>query len=324
MPPLLPLGLSLLLTLPAACSELGKKKPIAAPIEKEALAEKLASQNSTSHYLFAADLSAFRPGRTKADVLSDVKWRGSFYMAAEVDRKNVCAIIYELRSEDPKVEGGVWTWAIFTDDAFVKFVYPPPALPNDKEEVVTSSGTRWSRAKPLKAGDDRFLVRAMKAESVTIDELKKEVKSLTTVAQQIDPGLTAAFLVLRVLNLVPGPEAPATEADYLKNVSLRDQFNAARLNIGMTEADVESTLKAKPLEAGRVEAGYYRIYGSNEAFSYPISNAGDPWHHFSNILVIYRDGKAVTIASVSAGDGWRQKLAKETIDLPRPAPSPPQ
>ena len=36
---------------------------------------------------------------------------------------------------------------------------------------------------------------------------------------------------------------------------LRDQFNAARLKIGMTEMEVESVLKAKPIEAGEVEAG---------------------------------------------------------------------
>ncbi|HEY3392220.1 MAG TPA: hypothetical protein VGK58_05915 [Lacipirellulaceae bacterium] len=322
-PPLLLLGISLLLAFPSGCAEPGKKKSKAAPSDQEALAEKLRSLNSVSHYLTAADLHAFRPGRLKEDVLEDVKWRGSFHMAAEIDRQSVCAIIYELRSDDLKLEGGVWTWALFVDDRFSKFVVPPPALPEDLEEVDVN-GTPWSRTKPRKTGDDRFLVRAINAEPVTIDELKKEVKALTPPPEHIDPGLTAAYLALRAVGLAPGPEPSASETQHLKNAALRDQFNAARLTIGMTEEGIEAILKAKPIESGQVQAGAYRIYGSNESFPYPISNPADPWHHFSNILVVYREGKAVAIASVSAGDGWRQKLAQETVDLPQPAPSPPQ
>jgi hypothetical protein len=277
------------------------------------LSKKLGALNSTSPYLLATDLNNFRPGRAKVDILKDIKWRGYFYMATEYEEKAICAIIYDLLSEDPKLKGGVGVWAIFVDGKFVKFVKPPASLPSDKE-VVDHGGTSWNRTKPMKAGDDRFLIRAMNAEPVTIDELKKEVTSLTAPPESIDPGLTIAYLLLRAMGAAAGPEPRASEKDYLRNAALRDQFNAARLHIGMTRADVGATLKAEPLETGKVESGEYAIYGSNESFDV------DQWLHFSNILVIYRNGKAITISSVPAGHDWRGKLAESTTDLPKPSP----
>jgi hypothetical protein len=277
--------------------------------------KKLSSLNSASYYLVAADLEKFRPGRAKEDILKDLKWRGELYMAAEDDGKAVSAIVYDLLSDDPNIEAGVWIWAIFVDGKFVKFVKQPTSLPSDKE-IIDDRGTLRSRPKPLKAADDRFLIRGMSAESVSIDDLKKEVKSLIPPqGHHIDPGLTAAYLTMRVLGLAPGPEPPPTEKDYLRNAALRDQFNAARLKIGMTESEVEATLKAKPLESGQVEAGLYRIYGSNESFD--ISSISGVWRHFSNILVVFRDGKAIAISSIPAGLDWRQKLGETTIDLRR-------
>jgi hypothetical protein len=124
---------------------------------------------------------------------------------------------------------------------------------------------------------------------------------------------------MRVLGIMPGPGAPPSEKDYLRNAELRDQFNAARLNIGMTESEVQAALKAKPLESGKVEAGDYRIYGSNESVG-DISSISGTFRHFSNILVVFREGKAVAISSTPAGYDWRRKLGEATTDLPkRPA-----
>jgi hypothetical protein len=101
--------------------------------------------------------------------------------------------------------------------------------------------------------------------------------------------------------------------DFRRNAELRDQFNASRLRIGMTERDVESVLHANPVESGKVEAHSFAIYGSNESFA--ISHT----LHFSNILVLFRDGKASGIYSgetVPGGRGWREQLGKLFVDLP--------
>ena len=280
------------------------------------LSEKLSALNSATYCLLATDLDAFRPRRTKEDILKDLKWRGAYYTASEVDGKAVSAIVYEVLSDDPNC-GGMWVWGIFIDNRFVKFVKPPPSLPEDKE-VVNVDGNPRTRAKLLKAGDARFLIRGMNAKPVSISDLKKEVKSLTATPEHIDPGLTVVYLGFKAMGLSPAAGPPTTEKDYLRNAALRDQYNAARLSIGMTEAEVEAMLKAKPLESGTVDAGKYQIYGSNESFNI------NAWLHFSNILVIYRDGKAIAIESVPARDDWRRKLTESTIDLPKPPPGPEQ
>ena len=283
--------------------------------DKGELAKKLSSMNSANWYLGVGDLDEFQAGRSKSALLRDVQWRGWLYMAAEYKGKTVSEIMYSLLSDDPSRHTGVSAYAIFVDDKFVKFVKPPPVLPGDQEIVgYSKSGAPFSRPKPLKAGDDRFLIRAMDSEAVSIADLKKELESTTPPPKEhIDPGLTAAFLLMRAFGLVPGPGPAASEKDYLRNAELRDQFNAARLDIGMTEAEVEIALKAKPLESGKVEAGPYKIYGSNEWFDL------DMWLQFSNILVIFREGKAVAISSIPARYDWRRELAKATVDLPVPA-----
>ncbi len=277
------------------------------------LSQKLSALDSASWYLTAGDLDKFQPGRAMDELLDDVQWRGHLYMTAKPRGQSVSWLTYELLSGDPNEENGVWVGAIFVDGKFVKFVNQPPRLPEDEEVAVTSRGQPWRRPKPLKAGDTRFLVRAMDSEAVSIADLKQEVESKgPPPKQRVDPGLTAAFLVLKAMGAVPGPSPPATDQDFERNAALRDQFNAARLRVGMTEAEVEAVLHDQPLEAGEVDAGHYQIYGSYEAFNIKM------WLHFSNILVIFREGKAIAISNVSAGNDWRLKLGQATADLPAP------
>ena len=313
----------LILTLMLAslgCAKAGDKNPGARQTrgrDKSNLSKKLSSLNSAHQGLLVADLDQFRPGRPKGDILTDVNWRGHFYMAAEHRGKTVCATIYELSPAGPNDKGGVWVWAIFVDDTFVKFVKEPATLPGDME-TVDHRGTPWSRPKAFKAGDTRFLIRAVDGNAVTSADLKKEVESLPAPREQhVDPGLAAAYLLLRAIGAAPGPDPLATEKDYLRNAELRDQFNAARLKIGMTQPEVETVLKARPLESGKVEAGPYSIYGSNESFNI------DTWLHFSNILVIFREEKTIVISSISAGYDWRGRLGEATTDLPKRAAAKP-
>ena len=116
------------------------------------LGTKLSSLDSASYCLVPGDLDRFQPGRAKNDILKDVKWRGVLYMAAQHDGRVVCAIVYELLPGGAYDNGGVCVWAIFVDDKFVKFVKQPQRLPSDNED-----GTPRTTAKPLKAGDTRFL-----------------------------------------------------------------------------------------------------------------------------------------------------------------------
>jgi hypothetical protein len=81
---------------------------------------------------------------------------------------------------------------------------------------------------------------------------------------------------------------------------LRDQFNAARLKIGMTESDVESVLKAKPIETGDVEAGSFKIFGSTESFDIR------PDLHYANVLAVFKDGKLIGVYSSGRAPGGKQ------------------
>ena len=58
---------------------------------------------------------------------------------------------------------------------------------------------------------------------------------------------------------------------------MREQFRAVRLDIGMTEQEVEAVLKAKPIDSGELRAGTCKEYGGTEMF--PIPN------HFGNVVV---------------------------------------
>ena len=162
--------------------------------------------------------------------------------------------------------------------------------------------------KPINVGDLGYLIRAVENEPVNVAELEKEVKSRPKAPSQIDPGLTIAYLLIRAA--LPGSKLVASEEDYKRNTELRDQFNAARLEIGMTPSEIEAVFKAQPIESGELEEGSYRIFGSNESFS--INHA----IHFANILIVFKEGKAALIYSASPGDNWRGELQWAFIDLP--------
>ncbi len=86
--------------------------------------------------------------------------------------------------------------------------------------------------KPIKAGDCRYLTRELESVPIKIADLKKAATKKPDAPSHIDPGLTAVFAVLGpVLSLKWSVEAK-------KNLALRDQFNAARLRIGMTQREV--------------------------------------------------------------------------------------
>jgi len=267
---------------------------------------------SANYLLLPSQAEAFKPGRLEKDVLKDVNWRGNFGMACQYKENNVTAITFELvlqhKSDTMNIEGE-WLFAVFGDNKFEKFIEPSKPDANDVEEVPYE-GTTWSRPKPIMIGDMSRFIRELESKPIDMPALVKELRTRPEAPSQIDPGLTAAYLLLKSQGLTP---VPASKKDYVRNAELRDQFNAARLNIGMTSEQVRSVFKAKPLESGRVAAGTFEVYGSNASFDI------DPALLYSNVLVLYKDGKASVIYGIAGGSDWRENAQQEFVDFPRTA-----
>jgi hypothetical protein len=148
----------------------------------------------------------------------------------------------------------------------------------------------------MKVGDFPPLIGAIESKPVSLRDIEEEIKAKHRArpSQTGDPGLTIVYLLF-------GGEAGRKKV-FERNAKLRDQFNASRLKIGLTESEVESVLRAKPIKEGKVEAGRYKLYGSNEL----LNVLG--YEHYSNILILFRDGKVSGIYSgstVSAPDKLR-------------------
>ncbi len=263
---------------------------------------------SASDLLFEDDIVKFRVARSMDDILRDIQWRGRLIMACEYEGKSIYAISYDLtkgharhmeRNPEAIKDGVV---AIFECGKFVKFVRCPPG----EMVEVDYKGAKVSRPKPIRVGDCRWLVTADRGKPVNVAVLQNEVNARPAAPSHVDPGLTIVWLALRPFL----GAAFASDEDYKRNRALRDQFNAARLRLGMNVSDVEAVLRAKPLETGKVEAGSYRIYGSNEAFEI-LDHL-----HFRNILVLFRQGKVVGVDTVPAGWEWRRVLGHLFSDLP--------
>ena len=296
----------------AVCGSKGYKAAAQQPSESAGRGVEKSSQDSAlsrNYFLSRADLAAFRANRPKADVLADVQWRGNFVMASRAHGKNLCAISYQLFSDDPDGYGGASVYAIFVDERFVKFVEWFRGYFVD----VPYDGSTWSRPKRIKTGDDSWLVRAAANAPAKLSKLEKESRepATATAPDSIDWGLSVVFLGLKATGLLNGP----TERDYQRNLELRDQFNGSRLELGMTPGQVEAIFKAKPLETGKVPAGDYQIYGSDEPskLSHPI--------RFTNVLVLFKDGKAEFLYATWPGDGWRSELEWQFLDFPVKKPS---
>ncbi len=263
--------------------------------------------DSAHYYLAVADLDKFQPGRSRRDVLNDLHWRAGSVEMADCKGRAICAITYNLLLDGGgNEESPIWLHAIFVNNKFVKFIH----WLSDTEEVPYGKTTA-SRPRRLRVGDCHWLSRTVEAKPVSIEDLRREAKTTSMPPKHTDYGLTIAWLLLRPAFRNDTVKKPPSVDDYKRNAALRDQFNAARLDIGMTELQVESIFKTKPLEQGKVGAGLYKFYGSNESFNI------DGWLHFSNVLVVFREGKATVVQSIRAGQEWRRNLSETFIDLPK-------
>lgn len=259
---------------------------------------------SSAHYfLSAADMEAFRPGRKGTEILEDLEWRGNFFMACTHNGSELSAVAYKLVPSISSADDGRVVFAIFTDDRFEKFV---EWVHHEGDiAVVERDGKRQRRPKAVRLGDCGLLMRLLEAEPLSVADLKEAMKAKSAPPNQthedVDVGLTITWLLLRPAVLA------AHEADLRRNAPLRDQFNASRLDTGMTQAEVEFILKTKPLESGSVEAGFFAVYGSDISLDvkYPL--------HFANILVVFKEGKAIAVYSIHPGSDWRRDVRDGVI-----------
>ncbi len=294
--------LSFLLVAIAGCAKSSAEEPEKNGVEPEIPNDLNTPLDSANYYLAFTDLDRFRPSRSRLEILGDLRWRVASVRMAYCKGKAVSALTYQILSSAAQTDkGSIWVHALFVDNKFEKFIHWLPDV-----EQVPYQGTTRSRPRPMNVDDCVWLTRALDTRALGNEDLRKEVKSATNPPEQIDVGLTIAWLMLRPLfRSQPRPSV----ADYKRNALLRDQFNAARLDLGMTEKQVEAILKAKPLERGKAHGHVYKIYGSNESFNIY------GWLHYSNVLVVFREGKVKAAYSVGAAAEWRRQLGETFMDL---------
>ena len=174
-----PIMLVLALACPVGCAK-GGEKAVDKRVDRGDTSDLHAKLNSASDYLAVADLDEFRPGRPKDDILKDVQWRAGSVVASDCKGKSITAIDYTLLADGAESHREEALHAIFVADKFVKFIR---WLPGEMEEV-DYHGTPWRRPKPTKLGNYcPWLNRAMNGEAVSVEDLKKEAKSITAPAR---------------------------------------------------------------------------------------------------------------------------------------------
>jgi hypothetical protein len=254
------------------------------------------------------DLTHFIPGKAKGEVLRCVQWRGAFFEASGIEGKDISAILFNVAPSDAEEdELGVWVHAIFEEGKFVKFVeHPFMANMRDKlpaellEKVKDESGQSYPRIRRMRVGDAALLKFLWQAEPVSVDVLKKQAEAAGPAPSQIDPGLTAAVLGMKALGIYP---IPNVEDDYRLNAKLREQFNGARLGIGMSEERVEDVFGSEPVETGKVQGGTYKLFGR------PLTSGVNvrPGLRYTNVLTLFDDSGNLTWAtSVDAYGAWKK------------------
>jgi hypothetical protein len=262
-------------------SEPEQHAPTSNRINGDGLEENMSDKESSGSYVLEPeDYDKFQPGRPKGEILTDIHFYGNYEMGTTYEGKRVEAISFGLLG-GPFSNIGDIVWAVFIDDKFQKFVQWP----------------EWG-VNPVKLGDFERLIRAVNSDPINISEYDKEMR-MQSAPQHFDPGLTKAWLELK------GSVDAKRANDLARNTELRDQFNASRIEIGITESNVEARLHAKPLVEGDYSTGRYRVYGSSESLDIL------PYQHYSNILILFEGGKVSGLYSgysVPGGKDWLKEM----------------
>ncbi len=235
---------------------------------------------SATNLLDRPDYDQFRVGRPISEVLEAVQWRGNLEMMVAHRGQNVTVINYGIRG-GPYSSSGHSVLAIFTDDKFAKFVEWP----------------RWPDL-PIRPGDFTALIRCAEQEEIQLTELdrKLELEEKAQPTKSYDPFLTA--LAIRLEPQLKDMMEQATR----DNARIRDQFNATRLRLGMTQKEVSAVFRAKPLDAGTIDSRSFEVYGSTAYIG--LTRDLD----YSNVLVLYRDDRLEGVYSGSCVPGGQDGL----------------
>lgn len=236
--------------------------------------------------ILASDLERFEPGRSRRDILTDLGGRAGEVRVARCGESEWCTIGYEIAIDavvDP-TEGFPFD-ALFIDGDFVALIDTPSEDfgPNSLDDCAWFTRMRESCA----------LDRA---------ELVERTRDFADRVGHVDWGLTAVSIVLSPLFLATAPDGP-TDEDIRRNAELRAQFDATRLTLGMTEAEVSAALRAEPLERGRTIGGTFAVYGSRE-----LSSVRSEFRH-TNIVVLFHDDRATALSTIGDVDPWLARFA---------------
>jgi hypothetical protein len=270
------------------------------PSEADRIKELEAERPSLHGWLSMVDVARFRAGRSKSDILHDLHWRVGSVHGAEVKGRRFMVVDYSLVADVQDVQRGKRVHAVFVDGRFERLVA--------SQSAVTGN--------PLKMSEyAAWLDRLINTEGFKVGHLRKTTGPGTAPQDAVEIGLTIAWLLRQPMT----KNHNASEEEYRWNAALRDQFNAARLDLGMSQQEVEDTLKVRPkivkgvreygpLASGKLEAGDCKVYGSTVSF--PISRE----FHYSHVVVIFRQGKAVSIFSFPADTLGRDEAPDGIID----------
>lgn len=275
--------------------------------DAEVIRDALDSQKtpSANYYLTVAELAEFRPGRERSEILKSLNWRGDLFMMAELDGTATTAIGYTLFGSVPEDDGATESvYVIFENDKFVKFVtlqaYTPYKAVRDQEGGQNVDDVE--KRNSFRMGDARALRLLAETKPASVEELQQAVNNAEPSPRQIDPGLTAVVLGMKALGIDPIGSYPE---DYRLNARMRDQFNASRLRIGMTQQEIDELFKSKPLAEGNVEGGKYVLFGK----FHPEAINVQAGLEYANVLTLFDEAGHLTWAiPVSPYEDWREQF----------------
>jgi hypothetical protein len=249
---------------------------------------------SVTDRLDLTEMQSFRPGRSKAEILKEIHWVGNFEMATEDHGKTLAAMSFNVCVEDQVF--GDFLWAIFVDDKFVKFVdSPAKSTPVGEGKDLKFIDSPVKIKFPIPVGSFEPLLRIAGQNPISVKKFKQELEAYAEEDRKRHPDPFLTALAEKI-----GPQLVATNKPLEeKNTRLRDQFNAAKLKLGMTKAEVAAMLKSEPLDTGKLEAGSFEVYGSTD-FA-PFIEA----LHYHNIFALYHGDRLIGIYSGDVAPGGK-------------------
>jgi hypothetical protein len=159
---------------------------------------------------------------------------------------------------------------------------------------------------------ESFRVKALRGDDIaaSMAALKKHILDEERASEKRcppDPGLTAVAILL---NLQPtASELAESQRAYKTNVDLKRKFDGGKIDIGMTEAQVNKIL-GKPLLSDKLsEAEHVAIYGPLDS---KAIGAVASWLACGPVAVLFHDNAAVCVMSNWYCDvDWRDRVWPE-------------